>query len=118
MKTVLVSRDLMFISRVKEVASARGGSVCVAKSDEALRVAFESSQEHQRGLLLVDLERLPCTQEALAEVLGSLNKECWRCIGFYAHVHKETAVSAGALGLAEVMPRSKFVQLLPQLYAP
>jgi hypothetical protein len=117
MKTVLLSRDLIFISRVKEVSASHGESASVAKSEEALVNALQSLQEGQQGVLLVDLEKSPFAAEVLAKVIGSLDTKRWRCIGFYSHVHKQTAEHAKALGIQEVVPRSKFVQILPQLYA-
>jgi len=115
MKAVLLSKDLMFISRVKEVGAASGSEVVVAKSEEALRAAIGGMQPNQKGVVLLDLEKCPIELEAVQTVVSSLPAESWRCISFFSHVHLETAEDARRRGLGQVMPRSKFVQVLPDL---
>jgi hypothetical protein len=41
----------------------------------------------------------------------------WKVVSFFSHVHGDTAENAVSLGLGEVMPRSKFVRVLPELLA-
>lgn len=113
MRIILVSKDLLFISRVKEVAGAKGHEVVVAKSEDALRAAIAGVAPEQSGVLLLDLERVVIGLDALSELVRGLAKERWRCISFYSHVHTDTGAAAKELGLGEVMPRSRFVQILP-----
>lgn len=116
MKVLLLSKDLMFISRVKEVAGAHGGEVIVAKSEERFREAIADSQAESSGVLLIDLEKSPLGLDVISQALSSNPSRGWRSIAFYSHVHVEAADKARAMGFQEVMPRSKFVQLLPVLF--
>jgi len=116
MKAVLLSRDLMFITRIKEVAAARGGEVVVVNNEVAWRAVASDSQITQGGVVLVDLERCPVELEIVQDVVSSLLPYSWRCLSFFSHVHVEVAHDARLRGLGDVMPRSKFVQLLPGLF--
>jgi hypothetical protein len=116
MKAVLLSKDLMFISRVKEVAAACGGEVAVVKNEAALAEAIGTPGSAQSGVVLLDLEKCPIALEVVERTVAGLSKDSWRCISFFSHVHVETADDARRRGLGEVMPRSKFVQVLPGLF--
>lgn len=111
MKAVLLSKDLMFISRVKEVAAACGGEVAVVKNEAALSAS--TAGVTQAGVVLIDLEKCPVELDAVQRVVAGLPRDAWRCISFFSHVHAQTADDARSRGLGEVMPRSKFVQVLP-----
>jgi hypothetical protein len=116
MKIILVSRDLMFISRVKEVALAHGHQAIIAKNSDALAQAVSSRMGDERGVLLMDLEKTPLSISELQEVVRELSPEHWTCLSFYSHVHLDTAEEAKIAQLGQVMPRSRFVQVLPQLF--
>jgi hypothetical protein len=116
MRAVLLSRDLLFISRVKEVAAAHGGEVVVVKNEDAFRAVALDDQVTHGGVVLVDLEKCPVNLEAIQQVVSSLPAGSWRCISFFSHVHVDTAQDALRRELGEVMPRSKFVQVLPSLF--
>jgi hypothetical protein len=116
MRVILLSRDLMFISRVKEVATSNQHEAFIARSEEALQSAISALMPEERGLLLVDLEKSPLSLERTQQVVEALDPGAWRCISFYSHVHVDTATQAKERGLGEVMPRSRFVQVLPQLF--
>ena len=113
-KVILVSGDLMFISKVKEVARASGGEVVVARSDAALDKARSECLEP--SALLIDLEKSGVSLESLATRVAALSQEGWRVVSFFSHVHEELAHKAIELGLGEVVPRSKFVKLLPEVF--
>jgi len=117
MKIILVSRDLMFISRVKEVATASGHQALIAKSAAALADAIASRGVDERGVLLLDLVKSPLALHDLEIVVRDLPKDSWVCVSFYSHVDIETAERAKIAQLGQVMPRSRFVQILPQLVA-
>lgn len=117
MKAILLSKDLMFITRVKEVAASLGASVTVAKSEDALRVALEDSSVGEQRMVLLDLEKCPVSLDVVQQAVSQLPAGTWRCVSFFSHVHVEVADDARLRGLGEVMPRSKFVQVLPQLFA-
>ena len=116
MKIVLLSRDLLFISRVKEVALAKGTQAIIAKSQEALVSAVESGGNCDGGLLLIDLEKSPLSIGELGRCLAVIPKPAWRLVAFYSHLNLEVAEQARELDIGEVVPRSKFVQLLPTLF--
>jgi hypothetical protein len=111
---ILVSSDLMFISKVKEVAAAANGQVKVARSLAALEQAIAEASES--GALMIDLEKSGVQREVLSEVVQRLSSTGWRVVSFFSHVHEEVADDASRLGLGEVMPRSRFVKILPSLF--
>lgn len=113
MRAVLLSRDLLFITKIKEVAAAQQRELVVAKSESALHEALSGATAP--GVVLVDLEKTPLPLEVIRGALTEPGREGWRCVSFFSHVHLETGDSARELGLGEVMPRSKFVHLLPHL---
>lgn len=113
MRAVLLSRDLLFITKIKEVAAAQQCELVIVKSEAALHEAILAVPD--RGVVLVDLEKTPVPLEVVAKTLSSSQQSGWRCVCFFSHVHHDTGESARALGLGDVMPRSKFVQQLPHL---
>lgn len=111
---ILVSGDLMFISKVKEVAAAANGQVKVARSLSVLEQAVAEASEP--GALMIDLEKSGIQREVLSEVVDRISASGWRVVSFFSHVHEEVAEEASRLGLGEVMPRSRFVKILPSLF--
>ena len=111
---ILVSSDLMFISKVKEAAASAQGQVKVARSLQALEQAI--AEAHSPGALMIDLEKSGITKGDLREPVQKLTAQGWRVVSFFSHVHDEVAGEAIQLGLGEVMPRSKFVRILPELF--
>lgn len=115
-RVILVSSDLFFISKIKEVAASCGQEVRVARSHPVLeRHVAEALGE--AGLLLIDLEKVSVPLESLAQVSEELSSKGWRSVSFFSHVHVDTAENAAKAGLGEVMARSKFVRVLPDLLA-
>ncbi len=110
---LLLSRDLFFIAKVKETAAAVNLEVTVVKGEERLRMALERAAG--KGLLLIDLEKSGYELERLAELYTELALKGWRCLSFFSHVHDELCDRASQLGLGEVMPRSRFVRVLPEV---
>lgn len=117
MSIALLSKDLLFISRVKEVAAALSGEAVCVKNEGQLIELLAVSGPPQGGVMLIDLEKSPVSLEVLGSLLTEDARQRWRCIAFYSHVHHETALRARAIGIEEVIPRSKFVQLLPTLFS-
>ncbi|MEN9845165.1 MAG: hypothetical protein RIS36_312 [Pseudomonadota bacterium] len=111
---ILVSSDLIFISKVKEAAAAAQGQVKVARSLQALEQAM--AEVSSPGVLMIDLEKSGVPMDALQEPVSKLTAQGWHVISFFSHVHDHLAGEANALGLGEVMPRSKFVRILPELF--
>jgi hypothetical protein len=111
---LLLTKDLLFITKVKEVALATGREVTTIKSEKALEEALNQCVEP--GLLLVDLEKSVLPLEALSSRTQGLIESGWRCVSFFSHVHADLEERANSLGLGEVMPRSRFVKMLPELF--
>lgn len=111
---ILVSTDLMFISKVKEVAAAAQGEVKIARSLATLEQAVAGAS--QSGALMIDLEKSGIPREDLSVIAKRLSSNGWRVVSFFSHVHEEVGEQAAMLGLGEVMPRSRFVKTLPSLF--
>jgi hypothetical protein len=111
---ILVSSDLMFISKVKEAAAAAQAQLKVARSLQALEQAI--TEAPSPGALMIDLEKSGIPKADLREPVAKLEAGGWKVVSFFSHVHEEVAGEALALGLGEVMPRSKFVRVLPSLF--
>jgi DNA-binding NarL/FixJ family response regulator len=101
---LVLVRDLMFSSRITAAGKAEGVAMKLLRDPAAL--AGEGGDR-----LIVDLN-LPGAIEAAAQ---------WKqrtggaVVGFVAHVDTETIQQAQVAGLDEVLPRSRFVAVLPQL---
>lgn len=109
----LLTKDLLFITKVREVALASERELKTIKSDKALDEALTQCVEP--GLLMVDLEKPVLPLEFLASRVQGLVGNGWRCVSFFSHVHSDLEDKANTLGLGEVMPRSRFVKVLPEL---
>lgn len=112
-RAILVSADLMFISKVKEVAAATNATVTVARSVGALEKALNESGDS--GVLMLDLEKSGAPLDALEPLFLATTSRGWTGVSFFSHVHEELEQIANAKGLGVVMPRSRFVKLLPTL---
>jgi len=116
---LLLSDDLIFISRIVATASAQGLNLKSARSAANL-VAL--ARQQRPCCVIVDLANpgliLPELLHELAEVCESLP----RVVAYGSHVDSETLRAARAAGCDPVWPRSKFVAelatALPQWYEP
>ena len=97
-------RDLMFSSRIAAEARAQGATVLMIREPGKLG-------EISGSRLIVDLN--------LAGALGAAS--AWKqfagkeVIGFVAHTDAQTIAAARAAGIDQVLPRSRFVEVLPDL---
>ena len=110
---ILLSRDLIFITKVREAVSSVGRELVVVKSAQTL--GDLSQRDDREGLLLVDLEKPGVELEVVATAWQQLAARSWRCLSFFSHVHEELFGRATELGLGEVMPRSRFIRVLPDI---
>ncbi len=113
MNAILISRDLLFITKIKETAMTSGARLTVVKSAEALGEALTANPSG--GVVMIDLEKCPMPLETIRGALPLGGDSQWRICSFFSHVHLETAESARQLALGDVMPRSRFVSILPNL---
>jgi hypothetical protein len=101
---LVLVRDLLFSSRIGAAARAAGVPVTMLRDPAALAGAAG-------GRLIVDLN-LPGGLEAAV---------AWKCrstgdvIGFVSHVDADTISRARSAGIDRVLPRSRFVEVLPGL---
>jgi hypothetical protein len=101
---VLVS-DLLFGSRITSTAANLGRPVQILRNPLQL--------EKQGGTkLIVDLNQ-PGALPAAAQWLGGAKGR--EVIGFVAHVDAATISAAKEAGITQVLPRSRFVDLLSDL---
>ena len=115
MKTVLISKDLFFITKIKEVASQSGHEVIVVKNEDALLGA--SRDPDFAGIVLVDVEKMPFSLEVLTSATKDLRANNCKFYSFFSHIRPEVGGQVReALG-GEVIPRSRFVQLLPNIFS-
>jgi CheY-like chemotaxis protein len=103
--------DLMFLSRIRVAAEARGLSVV---SVRAVPDLVEAARQGAR-LVLVDLDaRLPAI-EAITALKAEPGLTNLPVVGFFSHVHAERGRQARAAGCAEALPRSVFAERLEAL---
>jgi len=109
---ILLSRDLIFTSKVTGTARELGHRVLVA-GDVAL--ARSMIERWRPRVVLVDLAAgdlvAPGTLVDLQKLAGAETP----FVAFGSHVDTEALAAARAAGCAEVMPRSKFSAELPEL---
>jgi len=104
---IALVRDLLFASRITATARAAGIPVTVVRDPAQLAAASPSR------LLLVDLN-LPGALEAATLWKRSTSGHV---TGFVSHVDADTIARARAAGIDQVLPRSRFVEVLPDLLA-
>ena len=101
---LVLVRDLMFSGRIGATARAANAPVRMLRDPAGL-----GRSEGRR--LIVDLNQ-PGALEASVEWKRATAGEV---VGFVSHVDAETIARARAAGIDRVMPRSQFVQVLPEL---
>ena len=104
---LVLVRDLMFSGRIGVTARAINAPVRLLRDAEALDGATGRR-------LIVDLNQAGALEAAVAWK-GATGGEV---VGFVSHVDAETIGRARSAGIDRVMPRSQFVNSLPELLAP
>ena len=107
MKVLALVTDLIFASRISAEAKAAGSQVQILRKPEQLAQA-------EGELLLADLN-LDGAPAAAAD-WGS--KDGRRVVGFVSHMDSAAIAAAKDAGVQEIMARSRFIQVLPQLLRP
>jgi DNA-binding NarL/FixJ family response regulator len=112
---VAAVEDLLFSSKIRNVAKRLDVEVVFARSPEAI---LSEVRVRRPSLVVFDLnaER---TQpiETLAQVRADPELSGTRAIAFASHVHAALIAAARAAGADEVMPRSAFAATLPEIVA-
>jgi hypothetical protein len=101
---LVLVRDLMFASKISATAQSEGVAVKMIRDPEKLA-------GEQGDRLIVDLNQAG----ALEAAAQWKSKSGARVVGFVSHVDRETIDRARSMGIDEVLPRSQFVQRLPEL---
>jgi hypothetical protein len=102
---LVLVRDLIFATKISSTAKAVGSTVKMVRDPAAL------GNEAGR-LLLVDLNLAGAIEAAGIWRTGPAGGEV---VGFVSHVDADTAARARAAGIGQVMARSRFVEVLPEL---
>src|SRR3954467_5509104 len=97
-------RDLMFSSRISATARAANVPVKLLRDPAALAGA-------EGRLLIVDLNQPGALEAAVAWKRNASSE----VVGFVSHVDAETISRAKSAGIDRVIPRSRFVEILPEL---
>lgn len=108
---IAVIRDLLFSTKVVVTGQALGAAVRMVTSAEALRIALA---EGNTRLVIVDMglpEPLPA--DAIRAAVACPNRV--RVVAYYSHVEVALREAALAAGATDVMPRSQFVNALPDM---
>jgi DNA-binding NarL/FixJ family response regulator len=106
---LLLTRDLLFTSKVTGTAAALGWRVETVATLEALRTEVE------RSAPLAIFVDLAAPDIDLSAVVACADVPRPAIIGFGSHVDVNRLESARQAGFDDVMPRSKFSSSLPQI---
>lgn len=106
---VAIVADLIFASRITGVANQLGTPVDVVRTEAALL-----SRAGAARLAMIDLNIDGIDGVALLRRVKALAPSC-RVVAFLSHVQVDLAKAARAAGADDVLPRSKFVERLPDL---
>lgn len=105
--------DIFFAAKIRGAADSLGVEYASARDAAA---AVESARAARPSVVVADLHSTRCDPFALAEsfkrdpALASVT-----LVGFFSHVQTELRERALAAGFDRVLPRSAFVQQLPQI---
>ena len=101
---LVLVRDLMFASKIRLAAESVATSVRILRDAAQLNDAAGSR-------LIVDLNQ----PGALDAAVAWKARTGGRVVGFVSHVDAQTIRAAREAGVDQVLPRSQFVQILPDL---
>ena len=112
-EVVALVDDLMFVSRIGAAARAHGLEVRGVRKVADL---LDACRAGGARLVLMDLDssRLP-VMEALSSLCADTAFAALPVVGFFSHVHADRGRQARAAGCRHALPRSAFVEQLPEL---
>jgi len=105
-------QDMLFTSKVREVAKQVGVTVQGTREPAALVAATAAGAK----LVIVDL-RLPAAAEALALLAADPAASRVPSVGFIDHEKTDVMDAARAKGCGQVMAKGQFANALPRLLA-
>lgn len=100
--------DLLFRSKIREVAKRAGVEVVFARTAAEVMGAAD----RQPSLAVIDLHASAIDPLRSLSTLRALGIPT---IGFFAHVQTDLAQAALAAGATQVLPRSAFAMRLPEI---
>lgn len=111
---LMLCDDLIFTSKVTGTAKALGLEVAAARDPAALlRLAAQSPP----SCVVIDLHNPGLDLVALLTALREACPSAPRLVAYGSHVEAATLHAARAAGCDPVLPRSRFVELLPSALA-
>ncbi len=109
---LLLSRDLIFTTKIKATAAELGYQIQVAGD---VMLARSLIAEQRPRVVLIDLTAGDlCAPSALRDYRKLAGSDAW-FVAFGPHVDADALVAARAAGCQTTMPRSKFASELPDL---
>jgi DNA-binding NarL/FixJ family response regulator len=105
-------RDMLFTSKIREVARQLGVTVAPVRDATAAPALTPETR-----VLIVDL-RLPEALELLGAIQASAAHQKLRTIGFVDHERTDVMDEARARGCTEVLAKGQFSNTLPRLLGP
>lgn len=111
MDVVLLSADLMSVSRVQGLAQQVGAKVHAVLN---MMQAIDQCDELHAGLLIIDLSALSLEFDAIREFASSATRSV-RIVAFGPHVHEDRLNAARAAGCDTVLSRGRFFQEIGRL---
>ena len=107
--------DLMFTSKIRAAATRLATPLVFARSPES---ALAEMRKSPPSLVIFDLDS-PRTRplDILASMKSSPDLAQIQTVGFVSHVKADLIDAARQAGVGDVLARSAFVQLLPQILA-
>lgn len=107
---LMLSDDLLFVSKVQGVARALGLEVRAVRTPAAL---VELARQEAPGGVLIDLHNPGLDVAALLGGLAEASGRRPRVVAYGSHVEAATLHAARQAGCDVVLPRSAFVDRLP-----
>jgi CheY-like chemotaxis protein len=109
---LLLSDDMLFISRITGTARDHGLTVVPARNAELLQ---SLARQQQPACVLIDLANPGLQIDELIKDLRQLVSPMPRVVAYGSHVDTGTLRAAREAGCDLVLPRSKFVEELPNM---
>ena len=104
-RIILISNDLMVVSRVQGAAAKCGANVRAVGSVAA---AVELQRDEPAVLILIDLSTPAIAVVDLVNAVKAAGEPTARLVAFGPHVHEEKLAAARAAGCDSVLSRGKF----------
>ena len=109
---LLLSRDLIFITKIKGTAASLGHSMLVAGTQSQ---AISMITTYRPPVVLVDLTAGEMAASAALKTYKELAGADAHLVAFGPHVDEDALAAAEAAGFHGVLPRSVFTAKLPEL---